>query len=493
MASKPGRNSPCPCGSGKKYKHCCLVAGASSAPRVTNLAWPKLRRTEDELVAILLSYAEHAYGPDAWLEAWDEFSLWNDVPFEPDVDPNVDSLFIPWFVFNWIPDNAESDPADHLPTVTIAQHYLANPASTTSAFQRRFINEVCSQPYSFFTVVDVDPGQALTLKDLLLDRTIRVQERQASMTLSNGMIVFARIMALDGATIMVGCAPTVIPAFFWSPLLDLRDDLFDPSEALTLDTLLDHDLELRTVYYQIVSAVNESSLPRLQNTDGDPLELIQLVYSLNCTPAEALEALRTLAIDLSPEELLQPAEFDAQGELLTVEVPWLEQGNAKNKGWNTTVLGQIVIRGDSLTIDVNSQTRADAIKRKITRRLGKRAVFRRAIIQSSQKLMEDLANEPDHSAPKKSRHPNSDLAEDPAVQAQIRQMAAQHWASWFDEPIPALHNETPRQAAATPKGRVRLEALLLEYEAHDTALGAGASENLLRADIPALRKALGLD
>ncbi|TXT20523.1 MAG: hypothetical protein FD134_2892, partial [Gallionellaceae bacterium] len=21
--SKPGRNDPCPCGSGKKYKHCC--------------------------------------------------------------------------------------------------------------------------------------------------------------------------------------------------------------------------------------------------------------------------------------------------------------------------------------------------------------------------------------------------------------------------------------------------------------------------------------
>jgi tetratricopeptide (TPR) repeat protein len=24
MASKPGRNDPCPCGSGKKYKRCCL-------------------------------------------------------------------------------------------------------------------------------------------------------------------------------------------------------------------------------------------------------------------------------------------------------------------------------------------------------------------------------------------------------------------------------------------------------------------------------------
>jgi tetratricopeptide (TPR) repeat protein len=26
---KPGRNDPCPCGSGKKYKKCCLVANAA--------------------------------------------------------------------------------------------------------------------------------------------------------------------------------------------------------------------------------------------------------------------------------------------------------------------------------------------------------------------------------------------------------------------------------------------------------------------------------
>ena len=31
---KPGRNDPCPCGSGKKYKHCCgLVSAAPSSPR----------------------------------------------------------------------------------------------------------------------------------------------------------------------------------------------------------------------------------------------------------------------------------------------------------------------------------------------------------------------------------------------------------------------------------------------------------------------------
>lgn len=34
---KIGRNHPCPCGSGKKYKHCCLPAGQTeTAPSATN-------------------------------------------------------------------------------------------------------------------------------------------------------------------------------------------------------------------------------------------------------------------------------------------------------------------------------------------------------------------------------------------------------------------------------------------------------------------------
>jgi hypothetical protein len=25
VSNRPGRNDPCPCGSGKKYKHCCAL------------------------------------------------------------------------------------------------------------------------------------------------------------------------------------------------------------------------------------------------------------------------------------------------------------------------------------------------------------------------------------------------------------------------------------------------------------------------------------
>ena len=162
---KPGRIDPCACGSGKKYKKCCLSKDAAS---VANLNWQKMRRTEGELVHALLKYADRYYGSSTVAEAWDEFSLWSDVPLDPESEPEVESAFIPWFVFNWVPGNAEVGEAEHLREMPIALHYLEHEQSRIDSFHRRFIEAICSQPYSFFVVTDLDPGNGMTLKDLLL-------------------------------------------------------------------------------------------------------------------------------------------------------------------------------------------------------------------------------------------------------------------------------------------------------------------------------------
>ena len=38
--SKPGRNDPCPCGSDKKYKQCCLAAEQQRRTLALNAAQP---------------------------------------------------------------------------------------------------------------------------------------------------------------------------------------------------------------------------------------------------------------------------------------------------------------------------------------------------------------------------------------------------------------------------------------------------------------------
>lgn len=481
---KPGRNDPCPCGSGKKYKKCCLPKDATP---IASLNRQKMRRAEGELVPALLRHADKCFGPGAVAEAWGEFSLWSDVPLDPESEPEVETAFIPWFVFNWIPDNTEVDEAEHYPELQVALHYLEKVGSRISSFERRFIEEICSQPYSFFVVTDVEPGNGMSLRDLFLGRELYVHERQATQTLGRGSIVYSRVMTMDGNSIMVGCAPTVIPASYLHDFIDMRENLAKKLPVIDRAVLQEYDVELRTIYHDIRHELHNPPLPQLHDTDGDPLQLTKLHYALKCSPAEALDALATLALVRQADELTHEAVFDRRGNLVSMEFPWLRKGNKQHAGWENTVLGHIVIDSERLTIDVNSQERAEAIKRKITRRLSRRATFRHAVIQSSEKMLEGMANSPPDSGRGAARQSSEALQALPEVQDKLREMAAQHWNAWLDTALPALKGKTLREAAKTASGRERLEALFMQFEQHNE------SPQSFSPDVPALRRALGME
>lgn len=479
--AKAGRNDPCPCGSGAKYKKCCLAKEVSP---VASLTWILMRRTEGELIPTLLKHAAKFYGQDALDEAWDEFSLWKDVPLDPSSQPELDTAFLPWFVFNWIPDNAEIAEAEHIPEMPVAMHYLETKGSRLDTFQQRFIKETCSQPYSFFMVTDVVPGESLTLRDLLLGREVMVHERQASATLLKASIIFTRIISMDEASIMVGCAPTVIPPTYHNSFIDARENMAKIFPNYDQGFLLDYDMELRTIYYDIREALSNPALPQLHNTDGDVMQFTKLYYTLTCPPRQALNALATLSLAEDADKFLQDGKFDRHGELVSIEFPWLKKENQQHAGWDNTVMGHITIDGNLLTIDVNSQERANEIKRELETRLGHQASFRNAVIQSSEKMLEDIATSPPGVNP--AQQQNEDL-EGSDVQEMLKEMAEQHWQSWLDTPIPALKDQTPREAAKTATGRERLEALLWQFE------GQRESLRSFSPDVKALRQALGLD
>ena len=345
--AKSGRNDPCPCGSGKKFKKCCLPMEVTP---IANLTWLKMRRTEGELIPLLLTHAVKYYGPDVVDEAWDEFSLWKDAPMDPDSQPELDTVFLPWFVFNWIPDNAEVKEAEHMPEMPVAMHYLKVKGSRLDVFQHRFIEEICSQPFSFFMVTDVEPGESLTLRDLILGREVTVHERQASSMLRKASIIFSRIINMDGSSIMVGTAPTVIPSTYHNYFIDFRENMAKQHPDYDQDFLLLYDLELRTIYSEIREELSNPGLPELRNTDGDEFQSTKLYYTLTCTPRKTLDALVTLALTESADELLQDGKQDERGELVSIEFSWLKKGNQQHASWDNTVMGHIVISQDQLTI-----------------------------------------------------------------------------------------------------------------------------------------------
>ena len=70
---KTGRNQPCPCGSGKKYKYCCLLAIKSPGEQIPLNDESKIISNEDDLVlAYYIVCLIDILGQKGKLASWSE-------------------------------------------------------------------------------------------------------------------------------------------------------------------------------------------------------------------------------------------------------------------------------------------------------------------------------------------------------------------------------------------------------------------------------------
>ncbi len=496
---KVGRNDLCPCGSGKKYKKCCLGKQEISAANVnqTGFGRHRLRKTEGELIPRLMDYAEKHLGEEWIHEAWEEFVLWEEIEIEENWISELVSAFEPWAVFTWDAAEMLEDP-DWLddavvPEKTVAQLYAEAYPDVLDDFQKRYIGEISDQPYSFFQVIDVKPGKWLTLKDLLLDRTVTVQENQGAKPEVKASILFTQVISMDGISVMVGAYPLMIPPTYHGYFIDYRQDIFEHNGMVTAEILRDYDLamDMRGIFFRIFEKAMNPQLPTIQNTDGDPLVPIKLIYGLKCSPAEAFRAFKILGWGMDDEELLSEAQYDDAGEMTRIHFSWRKKGNKKHPEWNNTIMGHITIDKERLTVEVNSENRSKTIQKEIKKRLRDKAVYKNAVMSSLEKMLEEQGQGAGVGAgtgPGGEGLSQEELMQIPEVKEQVAEMAEKHWEQWLDTPLPALGDLTPRQAAEDPVGREKLEGLFLSWE----SMAEKEAKNLFSPDIAKLKKDLGL-
>ena len=479
----PSRNDPCPCGSGKKYKKCCLPQEQAAA--VVEAGWLRMRRTEGLLVEKLAKHMAGHYGPGALEEAWEEYTLWPEPPAVQDEWPEFDTSFAAWMLFDWEPEQAEREGGDDRPAMPPARHYAQCKGSSLDSYESRFIDAVCSEPFTFYLVVAPVPGRQIALRDVLRQREVTVRERQASATLRPGEIIFTKVVSLDGDAVMLGCAPYALPGRFFDAIVELRDHVARTGD-LDAETLREYDTELRGLYLDLREDVLNPAAPVLQNTDGDPLQMTRIDYELDCSPQDTFSALLPLTLEDDPAKFADDCEYGDAGELVAARIPWLREGNARNPGWPNTLMGQIDVRKGRMTVNVNSQTRAETVQAEIAARLGPRVRLKGVVVESVAQMMAAAAAAPLSPAQTRREREIEELNRTPEAQAIMAKLSAEHWRTWPDIPLPALGGQTPRQAAKTPAGRERLEVLLLGFAAHEGIPGA------LQPDVAALRRELGI-
>ncbi len=235
MMSRPvgpsaGRNDPCPCGSGRKYKQCCLTKATLSMEQRAGWLHHKL-----EL------FAMRPQRCDALASALELI--------ETDVD---DVLEVAGDV---VLAQVAHDPA------TI-DRFLVERGVLLPDDEREHLERWRASRLALYEVVERQAGRSLTLRDSRTADRVTVMERAASRELSEGAFIMARVVPAGDVNVMVGPVMRITLAQRAS-LLELLD--LDPgplevagwlSDAFQPPTLLNREgelLEMWSLSYDVAS------------------------------------------------------------------------------------------------------------------------------------------------------------------------------------------------------------------------------------------------
>jgi len=307
-----------------------------------------------------------------------------------------------------------------------------------------------------------------------------VIERMGSRLMRPGDIGYGQICELPGVTTFGRFAPLCIPPSHKASIIGRRGSLqkkiAKQSRKLTAPDLIRYREDIRTTYLNIRDAMRTP--PRLTNTDGDPLILHTLTFRTGSALA-AFEALAPLAREVSKTALLEDANFDGDGALVSVDLTWQKKGNRIHKDWDNTILGHLKISGRSLVVEVNSEKRAAKIRQEIERRLGILVTHQKTVAQPIEAALKKARRTAKTSGPQPS--------EEPALPEEMQAEFQREVENWIFQKVPALGGRTPLEAVGDPDGKEIVESLLLGWERdHETMTG------VFRPDIDAIRRLLQL-
>ena len=145
MKLESAPNDYCPCGSGKKYKKCCMLKQGPANPLSKELLDAATKRAAQ----LLMKFAEkNSIRPE-------KEALSEKVPIMPNSesrDTLFNSLLSPWFFYLWYPLEAPDDelmPSDQ----SVAARFINEEGDRLDGVTRRYIEAARREPFSFWQVL----------------------------------------------------------------------------------------------------------------------------------------------------------------------------------------------------------------------------------------------------------------------------------------------------------------------------------------------------
>lgn len=192
--SKVGRNDPCPCGSGKKYKHCHLPIdeAAQSEER-------RLRQVPDALLPRIIEQAQmHTETiPAAFQRFWNGKYTAEQMSEVDELEGHGAERFLSWFAFDFPLDDGR----------TLVERIAAGEGelelSDAETLVAKDWGDVRLRPY---VIEQTTKGQGMTVRDLLDERTYMLEDQAASRRVAIGEVLVVHLLPAAGRFYIAGAA-----------------------------------------------------------------------------------------------------------------------------------------------------------------------------------------------------------------------------------------------------------------------------------------------
>lgn len=455
---KVGRNDPCPCGSGKKFKKCC--------GRQANE--PAAAEDKDGGIGKALNWltSRHAKAVKTSIAAMLNDDLDNEEQTRLHELDEHDWEGVQINAMEWL--LAEGSIAFKGAQRNVADLLLGPGGPAFTPGQRTWIEQLRCQPLRLYDITEVLPGVGMRLCDALDTEAapVMVYEKSGSEHAQVGNLIGVRIMDVDGHHEISGSAYPFSRLMNASLLAELHAVV---DGAAVQGERLPHGLSAIIRRRWIAQYARPLPLPTvIDSHSGDPILLITDHYRVNNWDdlAAALET-----------------QSDIEGDRISGWARLFDCADGQTRQSVSINLGK---SEDRIELFYKTQNYADQGRPWFEALAGKSVEFAGRVLSDPRSAMKNLpTGKPGSSATTVPNLPPEALAE--AVEKALRRS----YANWSDEPIPALGGKTPRQAIATATGRERVRGLLRSYEAGEKV--QAAQQGRREISYAFLWEALGLD
>ena len=495
MSKKIGRNDPCPCGSGKKYKKCCGFNQSQGGYIQTPESWfPPSERTgtvwDDymEVIPIIALYGKKIMDFDEDGRDFERAVSDFEKRFRPGEDDGImDSIFMSWMYL---------DLRFGKSLETVAERFLADSMSSKLVDPGPTIIQHLSESYlTFFEIISYSSkADTVTVEELGTGCRFTVFHIRLLLEIEprHGEIWFARRVGPPDRSIFYTTPYIYDPEsrsqfkravriqekdFSRGPRAPLfpPDSYFAEAQKETATFWIEYILRgsvpgiSQDLREDIEIDLEGEDYPILVNTDGEELVLTEIHFLIRDETGlrKRLSALRSF-------------QYDDKDDTWT----WLKAKSRKYPDAPRSILGTFRIEGGSLVAETNSQERASRMRSKLKRHLHDLIVYKKTLYRDPYDFPEISPDEVE------AREKESEeLTAIPEVREAIKKHLEHHYFNeWPKTKLPALGGLTPLQAAKSKKDRSKVMALIDDIE----RLQDASTSEMPKIDIDKLRRLLGL-